>query len=324
MDYTDPVNKNSDEILVSIIIPTFNEAGAVGDVVLAIRELNLPKVEILVINDGSTDTTARVAEAAGATVISHPYNIGNGAAVKTGIRSARGRVLVFLDADGQHNPADIPRLICRMPEYHMVIGARSRGSQTSFHRDVANKAYNIFASFMANFNVEDLTSGFRAMRRQDALRFCDMFPNTFSYPTTSTLAFIRSGRSIKYIPIQTKYRIGTSKIRLLRDGFEFLMIIIKIAMTYSPLRIFLPVCSFLFFLGIGRYAFTYLTMGTFTNMSHLLINSSVIVFVLGLIAEQIAALRFERGDKLFETEDAREYEIFKDFEQLSRESETIN
>lgn len=313
------VKKNSTEndVLVSIVVPTFNEEGAIGDTVAAIHELGLPDYEILVVDDGSSDATARVAEAAGARVIRHPYNIGNGAAVKTGIRSSRGRVLVFLDGDGQHDPADIPRLLSHISRYHMVVGARQKGSQRQFHRTFANRIYNSFASFISNFPIEDLTSGFRVMRRQDALRFCDMFPNTFSYPTTSTLAFLRSGRSLKYVPIRTKYRVGKSKIKLIHDGFEFFLIILKISMTFSPLRVFLPVSSFLFFLGLGRYIHTYIEYQRFTNMSHLLINSSVIVFMLGLIAEQIASLRLERGDKLFGVEDSSQYAVF---DQLDSES----
>jgi glycosyltransferase involved in cell wall biosynthesis len=282
----------------SIIIPAYNEEGAIGETIRAIRALSLPHSEILVIDDGSSDGTAHVAREAGARVVSHPYNIGNGAAVKTGIRESAGVALVFLDGDGQHDPHDIPRLLSHIDRYHMVIGARTRGSQTHFHRNLANRAYNALASFVANFRVQDLTSGFRAIRRADALRFCDMLPNGFSYPTTITLAFLRSGRSLLYVPIQTRYRVGKSKIRLLSDGFEFLIIIMKIAMTFSPLRIFIPISSFLFFLGLMRYAYTYLLFGNFTNMSHLMINSSVIVFMLGLVAEQIASLRMERGDPL--------------------------
>lgn len=282
----------------SIIIPAFNEGEAIADTVTAIRALNLPRAEILVVDDGSSDKTAVNAQAAGARVICHPYNIGNGAAVKSGIRAALGEVLVFLDGDGQHDPADIPRLLEHIARYHMVVGARSRGSQTHIHRDLANILYNSLASFVAAFPIADLTSGFRAMRRSDALRFCDMLPNGFSYPTTSTLAFLRSGRSLHYVPIKTRYRVGKSKIRLLSDGFEFLIIIMKIAMTFSPLRVFIPASSFLFFLGLMRYIYTYLTAHEFTNMSHLLINSSVIIFMLGLVAEQIASLRMERGDQV--------------------------
>ena len=296
--------------LISIIIPAYNEEKAIAETISRIKSIALPPHELLVVDDGSTDTTAAVARQAGAIVISHPYNIGNGAAVKTGIRSSRGKVLVFMDGDGQHDPADIPRLLAHISRYHMVVGARQASSQRHVHRSLANSVYNTFASFVAEFKIEDLTSGFRAMRRPDALRFCDMFPNRFSYPSTSTLAFIRSGRAIKYVPIETKYRIGKSKIRLIHDGFEFLLIILKIAMTFSPLRVFIPISSFLFFLGLLRYGYTYFFFNRFTNMSHLLINSSIIIFMLGLIAEQIASLRLERGDKLFEPESNRDYAEF--------------
>jgi glycosyltransferase involved in cell wall biosynthesis len=307
-------------VRISVIIPTFNEEQAIGSTVLAVLDLKLNcELEILVVDDGSSDGTARVAAAAGAKVLSHPYNIGNGAAVKTGIRNATGDVLVFMDGDGQHDPAEIPHLVCKISKYHMVVGARDFSSQAGWHRGLANMLYNQLASFVSDFDVKDLTSGYRAMRRDDALRFCDMFPNTFSYPTTSTLAFVRSGRSVAYIPIIAHPRVGTSKIRILRDGFEFLIIIMKISMTFAPFRIFLPISSFLFFAGLGRYAYTYLVAGQFTAMSGLLLNSSVIVFMLGLISEQIAALRFERGDKLFAVEDQSKYLSLKD---LGRSDET--
>ena len=310
------------EPLISIIIPTFNEEEAIGETVMRIQELGLPEAEIIVVNDGSDDRTAEVAAQAGATVLSHPYNIGNGAAVKTGIRAARGRVLVFLDGDGQHNPEDIARLLEHVPRYHMVVGARTRASESAIHRDIANSLYNTFASVIADFNIQDLTSGFRVMRAEDARRFCDLLPNTFSYPTTSTLAFLRSGRSVKYVPIVARRRIGKSKIRLLHDGVEFFLIILKIAMAFSPLRVFLPLSSFCFFLGALRYIQTYFYYGRFTNMSHLLINSAVIIFMLGLIAEQIASLRLEKGERLFSPEDETRYEPFLQFKRDEGSSNT--
>ncbi len=310
MSYPEFTPESDRELALSIILPAFNEEGAVGDTVKSIKALNIPYSEIIVVNDGSSDKTAEVAEASGARVISHPYNIGNGASVKSGIRGSRGRVLVFLDADGQHSANDIFRLVPLISRYHMVVGARSKESDGSLHRNMANWFYNKLASFIADFNIQDLTSGFRVMRRDDAVRFCDMFPNTFSYPTTSTLAFVRSGRAIAYVPIVASRRIGKSKIRLFSDGFEFLMIILKIAMTFAPFRIFLPMSAFLFGMGLARYAYTYILYGNFTNMAHLLLNSSVIVFMLGLIAEQIAALRFERGDKIVDTERGDRYSWF--------------
>lgn len=303
----------STDPLLSIIIPVFNEEAVIGRVILDIHDLNLTSYEVIVVDDGSSDATARVAEAAGAKVISHPYNIGNGAAIKTGIRNAHGAVLVFMDGDGQHNPDDIPRLVSFISKYHMVVGARDRGSERHAHRTMANWVFNKFASYVASFDIQDLTSGFRAMRREDALRFVDMFPNKFSYPSTSTLAFIRTGRSLKYIPIKTKYRVGVSKIKIFHDGPKFLMIIVKIAMSFSPLRVFVPASIALFILALGWYAFTYLTFGRFTNMSALLFSTSIIVFMLGLVAEQIASLRLEKGDQLYNIADSNRYKQFESY-----------
>ncbi len=305
--------------LVSVIIPAYNEEASIGRVILAIQELGLDDSEILVIDDGSTDKTARLAEAAGAKVISHPYNIGNGAAVKTGIRSASGRALIFMDGDGQHDPRDLPRLLQHLSKYHMVVGARSRDSETSKMRDLANFIYNNFATYVARFKIDDLTSGMRAMRRDDALRFCDMFPNTFSYPTTSTLAFLRSGRSLKYVSIKTKYRLGKSKIKPLVDGPRFLLIIMKIATLFAPMRVFLPVSISSLLIGVCWYFFTYFAFGRFTNMSALLCNTSVIIFMLGLIAEQVASLRLERNEGLSSQKAAESY---KDFEMFAKTSES--
>ncbi len=304
----------SEEVFISIIIPAYNEAGAIADTVSRILALKLPDSELLVVDDGSSDETAARAEEAGARVVRHPYNIGNGAAVKTGIRSARGEVLVFMDGDGQHDPNDIPRFLKHIPRYHMVVGARQKGSETHWHRNIANFFYNKFSSFIASFPVEDLTSGFRAMRKADARRFCDLFPNGFSYPTTSTLAFLRSGRTVKYIPIETKFRVGKSKIKLVHDGLNFLLIIVKIAMSFSPLRVFVPVSLSLFTIGVLRYIYTYLAFERFTNMSHLLINSSIIIFLLGLIAEQIVSLRLEKGERLFTLQDDDLYKRLNDLE----------
>ncbi len=296
--------------LLSIVIPAFNEEGAIGGVIDAIKGIALPPYEIIVVDDGSTDSTAEVAVGRGATVVTHPYNIGNGAAVKSGIRAARGLGILFMDGDGQHHPEDIPAIIKNLSKYHMVVGARSDDSQASILRGIANKIYNSLASYVAQFKILDLTSGMRAMRREDALRFCDMLPNTFSYPTTSTLAFLKSGRALKYVPIKAKRRIGKSKIRPWIDGPRFLMIILKIATLFSPMRVFLPVSLILLGLGVGWYLFTYLSYGRFTNMSALLCNTSVIVFMLGLVAEQVASLRMERGDSISSSELGERYKKF--------------
>jgi glycosyltransferase involved in cell wall biosynthesis len=279
---------------ISIILPVYNEAGKLLELLSSIRSLQLPNSEIIVIDDGSTDDSADKAMAGGANVIRHPYNIGNGAAIKSGIRAARGRLLVLMDGDGQHQPSDIPKLIAESRNYHMVVGARAKGSKRRFHRYAANLVYNLLASYVTRFKVKDLTSGFRLLPRRDALRFIDLLPNTFSYPTTLTLAFLRSGLTVKYVPIHTLYRAGQSKISLVTDGVRFLLIITKIATLFSPFRVFLPVSLFFFLGGVGNYAFTYATQHRFTNMSVFLLTTAVIIFMLGLVSEQIALLRMER------------------------------
>jgi glycosyltransferase involved in cell wall biosynthesis len=283
---------------ISIIIPVFNEAEKLLELLNNVRALQLTNSEIIVIDDGSTDGSSDVAMSAGANVIRHPYNIGNGAAIKSGIRAARGRLLVFMDGDGQHRPEDIPKLIAEAHNYHMVIGARAKGSKRRLHRYAANVVYNLLASYVTGFKVKDLTSGFRLLSRLDALRFIDLLPNTFSYPTTLTLAFLRSGLTVKYVPIETLYRAGQSKISLVTDGIRFLLIITKIATLFSPFRVFLPVSIFFFLGGTTNYIYTYLTMHRFTNMSVFLLTTAVIIFMLGLISEQIALLRTERLSSL--------------------------
>jgi glycosyltransferase involved in cell wall biosynthesis len=279
---------------ISIVIPVFNEAANLAPLLAKIQALKLARVEIIVVDDGSIDNSAEVALNAGASVIRHPYNIGNGAAVKSGIRAARGRLIVFMDGDGQHQPEDIPKLLAEAANYHMVVGARAKGSKLRFHRYAANQFYNLFASYITQFKVRDLTSGFRVLSRRDARKFIDLLPNTFSYPTTLTLAFLRSGFTVKYVPIQTLYRAGQSKISLVTDGVRFLLIITKIATLFSPFRVFLPVSLFFFLAGLGNYLYTYFTQGRFTNMSVFMLTAAVIVFMLGLVSEQIALLRMER------------------------------
>jgi glycosyltransferase involved in cell wall biosynthesis len=284
---------------VSVIIPAHDESQTIGQIIAEIRT-DHPDFEIIVIDDGSADNTALVAKDAGATVYRHPYNIGNGAAVKTGIRLASGRILVFMDGDSQHDPSDIERILEFFPEYDMVVGARPAAQQASWGRALGNKIYNWLASYVAKFTIPDLTSGFRAIKSDIARNFLYLLPNTYSYPTTLTLAVFRSGRSVKYIPINVRTRkTGRSRIRLFRDGVRFFMIITKICTLYSPFRIFLPVSFLMFLLGLSYYMYTYIVWGRFTNMSALLFTTSVLIFMMGLISEQICQMRFDRseGDK---------------------------
>jgi len=284
----------NNNIKISIIIPAHNESRTIGDLVSKIRSL-YPDFEIIVINDGSTDDTAAVAKAAGAKVHNHPYNIGNGAAVKSGIRHASGDVLVFMDGDFQHDPEDIGKMLEHIPEYDMVVGARSIRGQSSIGRALGNKIYNWLASYVAMFPIKDLTSGFRAIKTDLARQLINLLPNTYSYPSTLTLGVLRGGRSLTYIPINIqKRKMGKSKINLPKDGVRFFMIIIRICTLYSPLRVFLPVSFFMFMLGLSYYGYTYFTENRFTNMSALLFTTSVLIFMMGLISDQICQMRFEK------------------------------
>jgi glycosyltransferase involved in cell wall biosynthesis len=285
------------EAKVSVVIPAFNESQTIGDLLQTIQK-RYPDFEIVVIDDGSEDNTAEVAADSGALVYSHPYNIGNGAAIKSGIRIATGDIFVFMDADGQHDPEDIAKMLAHMPEFDMVVGARGKGSQASFGRGIGNKIYNWLGSYVSKFSIQDLTSGFRAVKADVARGFVYLLPNTYSYPTTITLGVLRTGRSVKYIPITTQpRRKGSSNIKLFQDGIRFFMIIIRICTLYSPMRVFLPVSLIMFLLGTCRYLYSYIMEGRFTNMSALLYVASIIIFMMSLISEQICQLRFERRER---------------------------
>jgi len=287
------MSENSKKPPVTILLPAYNEEQSIAATIKSIQQLH-PDFEILVIDDGSTDNTMQEALNAGANVWPHPYNIGNGAAIKTGLRVASGEWIIMMDADGQHNPKDIKRLLEYKDRYDMVVGARTKNSETRLHRDLANTVYNWFASYITKFKVEDLTSGFRLVNNNTAKQFIYLLPNTFSYPTTITMAYLRSGKSIKYVPIETAARIGKSKIKLMQDGSRFFLIITKIATLYSPLRIFLPVSILFFLTGITYYVYTYIQSHRFSNMSAVLITTSVIIFMMGLVSEQITQLRYDR------------------------------
>jgi glycosyltransferase involved in cell wall biosynthesis len=278
----------------SIVIPAKNERSAIGAVVSTARDC-YPDAEIIVVDDGSTDDTAAVAAGAGATVIGHPESLGNGAAVKTGVRAANGDVIALMDGDGQHDAKELSPLLEQLQNgYEMIIGSRDTGSHASVGRLFANGLYNAIASLLSGRKITDLTSGFRVVRADKFRQFLYLLPNGFSYPTTITMAFLRNGYPIAFQPIAASLRIGKSHIRPLRDGARFLVIIFKIATLYSPLKIFLPIAVAFFLSGAGWYAYTFATIGRFTNMSMLLISAAVIVFLIGLISEQITALTYSK------------------------------
>ena len=279
----------------SIVIPAKNESGAIANAVTGARE-KFPDAEIIVVDDGSTDDTASVAESAGAKVIRHPESLGNGAAIKSGARAATGEIIAFMDGDGQHDAAEFDALLAKLDGgFDMVIGARESESHANIGRLYANGIYNVVASWLTGRRIPDLTSGFRVARAKLFKQFLYLLPNGFSYPTTITMAFLRSGYPICFEPIPVAKRIGKSHIRPIRDGVRFLVIIFKIATLYSPLKIFLPISALFFATGAGWYVHTYLSMGRFTNMSMLLFSAAVIVFLIGLISEQITALTFSKS-----------------------------
>ena len=278
----------------SVIIPAKNEARGLALILPALKSFR-PNAQIIVIDDGSTDDTAEVARSMGAEVLSSPYSMGNGAAVKRGARAATGRILIFMDADGQHDPLLIERLLTKLDQgFDMVVGARDRSGQANAGRGLANALYNRLASWMTGFDVRDLTSGFRAVRSDRFCEFLHLLPNGFSYPTTITMAFFRSAYSVAYEPIPVARRIGRSHLRPLKDGIRFLLIIFKIATLYSPVKLFAPTAAIFFLTGVAYYGYTFATSGRFTNMSMLLISAAVIVFLIGLISEQITSLTYRR------------------------------
>lgn len=279
----------------SIVIPAKNEAEAIGKVVGLARE-RYPDAEIIVVDDGSTDETAEIARTAGAQVIRHPESLGNGAAVKAGARAATGDIIAFMDGDGQHDPRMLEPLLQQIDDgYDMAVGARDSGSHANIGRLFANGLYNGVASMMSGRPILDLTSGFRVARAQQFKQFLYLLPNGFSYPTTITMAFLRSGYPVTFVPIIAAQRIGKSHIRPFRDGIRFLVIIFKVTTLYAPLKVFLPVSGLFFVTGVSYYIYTYITMGRFTNMSLLLLSGAVIIFLIGLLSEQITALTFSKS-----------------------------
>jgi glycosyltransferase involved in cell wall biosynthesis len=277
---------------VSVVIPAYNEASVIEGVVRALAEAG-PWREIIVVDDGSQDETGVRAAAAGATVVRHPYNKGNGAAVKSGIRRAAGEFLMIVDGDGQHRAGDARRLAARLGEFDLVVGARTSATQATAARRAGNGALNRFAGYLTGRDIPDLTSGFRAARTEYLREFIHLLPNGFSTPTTTTLAFIKAGYNVAFEPTEAQPRVGQSKIRLARDGAKFLLIILKIVTIFSPLRVFLPISLASFALGAAYAGWTIATQRHVTNSSVLLIMLSVVIFLVGLVSEQISALRFE-------------------------------
>jgi len=286
---------------VSVVIPCRNEADSLRSLLPRVKQA-IPGAEILVVDDGSSDASVGVCAAHEVRCLRHPYGKGNGAAIKTGARAAAGTLLVFMDADGQHDPDDIPRLLELIDRgYDLAVAARSPDAHASWQRAIANRGFNRLASLMTGYHIPDLTSGFRAVRADFFRKILYLLPNGFSYPTTSTMAFYRSGFSVGFIPTEPRGRIGSSHINPLKDGLRFLVIILKIGTLFSPMRLFLPIAALLFFSGCGYYVYTYVMYGRLTNMVAVLFLSSLLVLLIGFVSEQIAALHYRTMDLRPET-----------------------
>lgn len=276
----------------SIVIPAKNESNSLRVILPELVRL-YPDSEILVIDDASEDDTHRICLESGVKTIKHPYNMGNGAAIKTGARNATGEILVFMDADGQHSPGDIQKLVDKLKDgYKMVVGARNHREHASTLRLFGNYIYNRMASFMTGYKISDLTSGFRAVFAEDFRKFIYLLPNGFSYPTTITMAFFRSSLPVCYVPINVKERRGNSHLNIYKDGIRFFIIILKIGALFSPMRLFLPASFVVFITGLSYYLYTYLTIGRFTNMSALLLLSSLVIFLMGILSELVSSLHY--------------------------------
>lgn len=282
---------------ISIILPAKNEAESLEHMLPALQK-KYPDCEIIVVDDGSSDATPAICHALDIKRIAHPYSMGNGAAIKSGARAASGEILVFMDADGQHEPADISRLLEKIDQgYDMAVGARAYDSHAGQHRALANTLFNRLASWMVGHRIEDLTSGFRAVRKDRFRRFLHLLPNGFSYPTTTTMSFFRAGFPVAYVPIQARQREGKSHIHPLRDGMRFLLIIVRIGTLYSPFRLFLPISLAFLLTGLAYYTYTFITQGRLTNMSALMFSSSILTFLIGIISEQVTALHYKDTER---------------------------
>lgn len=284
--------------LLSIVIPAKNEETGLTQILPAIQKI-LPNAEIIVVNDCSTDNTAQICKSYNVSLLTLPYSMGNGAAIKSGARIAKGEILIFLDADGQHNPGDIPKLLEKLSDgYDMVVGARYNYSQATLGRSFVNTIYNRLASWMVGRKIADLTSGFRVVNAKKFKEFLYLLPNGFSYPTTITMSFFRAGYPVGYLPIEAGVREGKSHINPLRDGVRFFLIIFKVGTLYSPLKIFLPISLTFFSTGLGYYIYTFFTEHRFSNMSALLFSTAMLVFLIGLVSEQITSLLYSRRDEI--------------------------
>ncbi len=283
---------------VTVVIPAFNEEKTIGEVINGVFGA-VPEARVLVIDDGSTDSTARVAERSGATVISHPLNKGNGACLKTALRAINGGLVAVIDADGQHNPSDLPKLLSRLNEYDLVVGCRTFDKESGSQlRNLGNVILTRLSSFLAEREIPDLTSGFRAFRHDIACKFIHIYPNGYSFPSTSSLSFLMSGYNVDFIPVEVNRReSGThSKLRPFSDGFKFLMLILRIITLANPNRLFFPAGLFMVLMGVVITVRNLILFQQFSSGAVLFLAGGFNTIFFGLILDQFASLRLREHE----------------------------
>lgn len=281
----------------SIILPVYNEKGVIDNIYPRIVDIfskwEIAK-ELLIIDDGSDEVLSLDLLVPWARIIRHSVNMGNGAAIKTGIRNAKGEKCVIMDADGQHLPEDAIKLVEKLDQYVLVVGARDFKTTGTFHRNLANQIYSKLASYTSGAQIPDLTSGIRAFRREEVLQIIHLFPNRFSCPTTMTLGLIYLGYQVGFQRINVMKRDGKSKIRIFSDGTRFLLVILKISTLFSPLKIFFPLSLSLFLLGLINYFSVLIFWHRFSLWSVVLLTNAITIFMIGLVAEEISSLKLKK------------------------------
>ncbi|MDY0094409.1 MAG: glycosyltransferase family 2 protein [Candidatus Vecturithrix sp.] len=282
----------------TVIVPVYNEEGAIAQ---TLDEL-LPNIEnngwqLIVVNDGSNDGTGQILEHYGnrLRVINHPYNRGYGAALKTGIRAANTELMAICDSDGQHRPEDLMLLYKEASGADIVIGERAPGSRNDLFRVPGKWLLRHAANFIVGRKIADLNSGLRIFRRAFIKKILHLMPEGFSFTSTSTVAAIKMGFLIKFVPIQTRKRIGTSSVRQVRHGFMVLMLILRLAVLFSPLRIFMPISAALTGLGVVYALYVIATVRlTLANGALFCLLAALMIFFFGLVVDQISVMRRER------------------------------
>jgi glycosyltransferase involved in cell wall biosynthesis len=280
---------------ISIIIPAFNEEEVIGSVVQSIHSA-FPDSEIIVVNDGSTDNTAAELSKSGVIILNHDLNRGYGASLKTGARAARRDYVLFCDGDGQHSVEDVRRLMNECDGYDLVVGARKSDSHRPFLRRPGKFVMRKYSEFLAGTKIPDLNSGLRIFKRDTLMRYLHLMPDGFSFSTTSTFTMIKSNRKYKYIPITVQKRIGKSSVRQLKHGPQALMLMLRLAVLFEPLKLFLWIAGILFILSLASLAIDMCSAGGFSDTTVILSIATIIIFMSGLLCDQVSAMRREKHE----------------------------